>query len=130
MSNCADVLDPVVLPLDPLKAEKFWKLVDAATRAKAAPAENADGTWPDALTFWWFLIEKNVSRCGTRGVRIELGGARSSHTFRDLEWTVRVLGGFVRPCHRTLLVVDVENDLDVVMKVTFSTQGRTVVVWA
>lgn len=109
MSNCVRLHEALVIPLDAIDADGFM----AKVRDRGGAKEEPPGPSPKAIcpmdTFWWFLTPGNVSRMKDNIV-VELGGGRSSHTWRDLGTTLREIASHMRkPVTATIELSD-ESD--------------------
>lgn len=88
MSNCIQILNPEIrFPYPYFDTQRFaicWAQV---------PDEMPE--FDDPKNGWWWFLSTNVIFEINGDVRILLGQGRSSHTHRDLRWTLIQLAKFV-----------------------------------
>ena len=90
MSNCVTIHNIVAIPLDRISAPRLFADID---RVQALEKHPSWDNYKDN-TIWWFLSRDNVWMEDGH-VLIDFGGARSGHTWRDLEATRRVLLDYI-----------------------------------
>jgi len=104
MSNCVDIYEPLRIPNGVVDVEGLSALVErgnAVSRDDALPGK----VWTDEVVAYWYL-SRNVYFDGDY-VTIYLGQCRSSHTFRDLKYTLSLLSKFIKgPLTMSLLAAD------------------------
>ncbi len=91
MSNCVEIKrQDVWFGAEEIDIPKFRELVDRVNLLPQPPDGLKDR---DGYFAWWFL-SSNVE-FGLAGLVIHFGRGRSSHTWRDLQGTLMVLGQFM-----------------------------------
>jgi len=114
MSNCVELHKYTVdFAPDEIDAKGLQELCEEAE--KEVNKENCGDVRldPNLRCAWWYLSENTTF--SQDGVRIEFGHGRSTHTWRDLRWTLKMLSRFVKkPKEHTFLVADEFDNFDCV----------------
>ena len=91
MSNCITLhKNRVLFMYHELDADGLEELLN---RAHEMPPGERSEAEADANAAWWFLQANTVF--GPMGVEIAFGQGRSSHTWRDFRWLLRMLSKYV-----------------------------------
>lgn len=105
MSNCIQIYDVIMIPLDIVDVDGLFNLIDAGAQRNEKSV--FDGS-PESMAYW-FLTRDNVRISGDQLV-IKLGGGRSTHTWRDFEGTLYLLAGYISGNYYTEVQVSDEYD--------------------
>jgi len=104
MSNCVEIYNTTVIPLDQIDGEKLIADIKEIQKLDAAP-EDLKG-----YIIWWFLNEKNTWI--EDGLCIDIGNARSIHTWRDLKQLMHVLAEYVTIDGTIMVPLDMADEMD------------------
>lgn len=110
MSNCIELLDKatVIFLPEEIKIEEFKHLVQTATDQPGLGQTLTDNQ-ADQYAAWWFL-QKNTVFHKDGWLAIKFGQGRSTHTWRDLGHTLRVIAKYMKQVKHHAFIAADESD--------------------